>query len=148
MLVSLENVAISVVVTSSVHDLTDIHIVEFHWQFTTSPLFNLLTPTVVSQRPAKGTAGVASTSSIIEFLNEQVITSTLPGAVHVTANEVQLPSTVQVTDHGQTVEFPPYALIRVFLDTLPKVLPARFLWACTRLRSGLRPIPPPQPPLW
>jgi hypothetical protein len=101
------------VITVSVpHTVTDLSgnglAADFTSQFTTGAGFDTTHASVVNQRPGNGATGVlTSASPVVLFWNEALNGSTVPGAVHVSADGQLVTGTVTLADNGQTVEFTP-----------------------------------------
>jgi YD repeat-containing protein len=114
---------VNVVATSAVQDLSGNALTNFTSQFTTAAAFDTAHPTVVTQRPGNAATGVPVNTSVVLYVNEQMNTATVSGALHISQNGVLVAGTTQVTDNGQTIQFTPSlpfqnsATIQVFLDS-------------------------------
>ncbi|PYR55262.1 MAG: hypothetical protein DMF85_20030, partial [Acidobacteria bacterium] len=114
---------VTVALTSAVQDVSGNPLADFTSTFTTAPAFDTARPSVVSQRPANGSSGVAASTDVVFFLSEPLDPATVPDAVHISENGVLVDGTVQVSGNGQVIQFEPAepwaggALIQVFLES-------------------------------
>lgn len=114
---------VSVLATSGVTDLSGNALANFESQFATVPASDTALPSVVSQRPVSGAQGVSLTSNVFLYVSGAMNSATIPGAVHISQNGVEITGTTQAADYGQVIQFTPSmpfqnnALIQVFLDS-------------------------------
>jgi hypothetical protein len=127
------NTTITVVVSSEVTDLAGNPLPDFESEFTTGPDVDVTTASILSMRPASGSAAVPATSSITLFLSEPVDAATVPPALRVAQNGALVPGTITVTGGGVAINFTPTApfaggaVVQLFLrnarDTAGHVIP-------------------------
>jgi len=114
---------IEVIATNEVQDLSGNRLADFRSTFTTTSGSDTSRPSVAAQRPGSGATGVGLDTSVVLYVNQTLDTSTIPGALHVTQNGVEVNGTVSVTGLDRVIEFFPdvlwehNALIQVFLDS-------------------------------
>jgi hypothetical protein len=113
---------IDLVVTSAVRDLAGNPLADFESAFTTDTAPDTTRPSIVSQRPANGAAGVSAGARIVLFVSEPLNPATVAGALHVSQDGVLVDGTPHVSGNGQVIQFEPASpwtpnsLIQVFVD--------------------------------
>jgi hypothetical protein len=116
------NTLFTVVATSNARDYAGNALVPFTSTFTTAPIPNGTRPSITSQRPANGATQVAPNVKIYIVSNEPLNPATVPGAVHVSVDGVQVNGTVALNPAGTsiiftpTLPFPASSLVHVYVD--------------------------------